>query len=252
MTRVLKIGGAALTDHSWLQAFAAQFARMSEPSVIVHGGGPEITVVSEQLGIAAEWHNGKRITPPAALDAAAMVLTGRVNKRIVGAMIGSGVDAMGLSGVDGALIRAEIAHGGALGRVGRVTGVRAELIDWLLSRGVTPVLSPISIALDGGTLNVNADEAAAAVASAMGAEELLFLTDVDGVRVDGLTRGQLNVEEAASLIASGDAWGGMAVKLGAAMDAVAAGIGRVRIGGLDTLTDTTAGTTVHAMVEVAV
>ncbi|MEO5509382.1 MAG: acetylglutamate kinase [Longimicrobiales bacterium] len=251
MTRVLKIGGAALTDEKWLHAFAAQAARMSEPCVIVHGGGPEITSVSEQLGVTAEWHNGKRVTPPAALDAAAMVLTGRVNKRIVAALLDSGVDAMGLCGVDGGLIRAEIAHDGALGRVGRVTEVRRELIEWLIERGMTPVLSPISLAADGGSLNVNADEVAAAVASALGAAELIFLTDVDGVRVADVTRASLSVDESAALIATGGAWGGMAVKLNAAAEAVEAGIGRVRIGGLDTLTEDTAGTTVHAMVEVA-
>jgi acetylglutamate kinase len=79
MTRVLKIGGAALTNESWLKDFAQHAVMMDEPCVIVHGGGPEITAVSQQLGIVAEWHNGKRITPPAALDAAALVLSGRVN-----------------------------------------------------------------------------------------------------------------------------------------------------------------------------
>jgi acetylglutamate kinase len=129
--------------------------------------------------------------------------------------------------------------------------VRSELIEWLLERGMTPVLSPISLAADGGSLNVNADEVAAAVAGALGATELIFLTDVDGVRVDDVTRASLTVDESAALIATGAAWGGMAVKLNAARDAVDAGIRRVRIGGLDTLTDDAAGTTVHALVEVA-
>ncbi len=251
MTRVLKIGGAALTDPAWLESFAKHAAMMDEPCVIVHGGGPEITAVSQQLGVIAEWHNGKRITPPAALDAAAMVLTGRVNKRVVAALIGEGVDAMGLCGVDGALIRAEVAHDGALGCVGRVTQIRSELIEWLLARGITPVLSPISLATDGSSLNVNADEVASAVAEAIGATELIFLTDVDGVHIQNETRSLVSVDETAHLIATGGAWGGMAVKLNSAADAVAAGIGRVRIGGLDTLTDGAAGTTVQALVEVA-
>jgi acetylglutamate kinase len=185
---VLKIGGAALTDASWLDSFARQAAMMDEPCIIVHGGGPEITTVSEQLGVTAEWNNGKRVTPPAALDAAAMVLTGRVNKRIVAALIGAGVDAAGFCGVDGGLIRAEVAHDGALGRVGRVTAVRAEMLQWMLERGMTPVISPISLAADGGMLNVNADEVASAVASAVGATELVFLTDVAGVMVSDVTR----------------------------------------------------------------
>lgn len=251
MTRVLKIGGAALTNERWLTGFAQHAAIMDEACIIVHGGGPEITAVSQQLGIVAEWHNGKRITPPAALDAAAMVLTGRVNKRIVSALLMNGVDAAGLSGIDGGLIRAEIAHDGALGMVGKVTTVRAELVQWMLSRGITPVISPISLGADGGSLNVNADEAASAVASATNASELIFLTDVEGVMQDGVVRDVLSVNDAQAMIASGAAYGGMAVKLNAAIDAVAAGIERVRIGGLATLTDSAAGTTLFAMAEAA-
>lgn len=249
MKRVLKIGGSALTDERWLTAFAKHAAMMDDPCVIVHGGGPEITAVSQQLGIVAEWHNGKRITPPAALDAAAMVLTGRVNKRVVSALIMAGVDAAGLSGIDASLIRAEIAHDGALGMVGRVTSVRAEMLEWLTARGVTPVISPISMAPDGSALNVNADEVAAAVADAIGAEEIVFLTDVEGVMVDGVVRASLSASDAVAMIESGAAYGGMAVKLTAALEAVGAGIERVRIGGLTTMTDSTAGTTLQAMVE---
>jgi acetylglutamate kinase len=245
--RVIKIGGAALTDTNWLTAFALRAAMMDEPCVIVHGGGPEITSVSQQLGIEAEWHNGKRITPPAALDAAAMVLSGRVNKRIVGALIMAGVDAMGMSGIDGGLVRAEVAHDGALGLVGRVCEVRADLLQWMLAAGITPVISPISLAANGQALNVNADEVAAAVADALNASELLFLTDVAGVMVDGVVKDSLSVIDAENMIASGAAYGGMAVKLGAAMQALHAGTDRVRIGGLTTLTDAAAGTALHAL-----
>ena len=251
MTRVIKIGGAALTDAGWLQRFAQSAAAMSEPSVIVHGGGPEISALSGQLGIEPEWHEGRRVTPPAALDAAAMVLNGRVNTRIVSALVMAGVDAMGMSGADGGLLRAVVAHDGALGLVGRITHVRTELIGWMLERGMTPVISPISLGEDGGALNVNADEVASAVASALGAGELVFLTDVDGVRSGAELRTVLSVDESAALIESGAAWGGMAVKLNAAAAAVGAGIGRVRIGGLATLTDAAAGTTLVPLVEVA-
>ena len=247
--RVLKIGGAALTDTNWLTAFAMRAAMMDEPCVIVHGGGPEITSVSQQLGIEAEWHNGKRITPPAALDAAAMVLSGRVNKRVVAALIMAGVDSMGISGIDGGLVRAEVAHEGALGMVGRVSEVRADLLQWMLEKGITPVISPISLAADGTALNVNADEVAAAVANALNASELIFLTDVAGVLVDGVVRENLGTSEAVEMIESGAAYGGMAVKLGAATQAVTTGTERVRIGGLTTLTDSAAGTTLHAMAE---
>jgi acetylglutamate kinase len=250
--RVIKVGGAALTDASWLAAFAARAAEMAEPCMIVHGGGPEITQVSQQLGVVAEWHNGKRITPPAALDAAAMVLNGRVNKRIVSALLTTGVDAFGLSGIDGGVVRAELAHGGALGMVGRVTAVRSAMLAWMLGNGITPVLSPISLAANGDALNVNADEVAAAVAGAVGASELIFLTDVAGVMVDGVVRDSVSTTEATEMIHTGAAYGGMAVKLGAAIEAVEHGIERVRIGGLATLTDRAAGTTLHAMAEATV
>ena len=249
MTRVIKIGGAALANESWLQSFALHAAQMAEPCVIVHGGGPEITAVSQQLGIATEWNNGKRVTPPAALDAAAMVLTGRINKRIVSALLLADGDAVGLCGVDGGMVRAEVAHNGALGMVGRVTSVRAELLEWLVLRGVTPVVSPISLAADGTSLNVNADEVASAIAAALGATELLYLTDVDGVMVEDRLRATLSVGESAAMVRDGAAWGGMAVKLNAAAEAVAGGIARVRIGGLATMTSDAAGTTLHAELE---
>jgi acetylglutamate kinase len=249
MTRVIKIGGSALTNVGWLQSFAREAAASASPCVIVHGGGPEITAVSEQLGVVAEWNGGRRVTPPAALDAAAMVLSGRVNKRVTAALVMAGVDAVGLSGVDGGLVRADIAQGGVLGSVGRVAAVRVELLTWLLGRGITPVLSPISLAPDGGMLNVNADEVASSVASALGADELLFLTDVEGVRVCDVIRPCLDVAESETLIATGQAWGGMAVKLAAAAAAVGAGIGRVRIGGLATITDEAAGTTMYELQE---
>lgn len=251
MTRVIKVGGAALADAGWLDAFARSAAAMSEPAIIVHGGGPEISALSGRLGIEPEWHEGKRVTPPAALDAAAMVLNGRINTRIVSALVVAGVDAMGVSGADGGLLRAAVAHDGALGLVGRITAVRAELLEWLLGRGITPVISPISMAADGGALNVNADEVASAVAASIGATELLFLTDVEGVLDAGVTRSALSVEDSAAMIASGAAHGGMAVKLNAAAAAAQAGIGRVRIGGLGSLTDAAAGTMVHALVEAA-
>src|SRR5690606_35446960 len=147
-----------------------------------HGGGPDITALSTRLGIETTWHDGRRVTPPEALDVAAMVLNGRVNRKVVAALVSAGVDAIGLSGVDGGLLRAEIVEDGARGRVGRISGVRAGLIESLIAAGHTVVLSPISLGDDGDALNVNADDAAAAVAVALDAAELVFLTDVPGVR----------------------------------------------------------------------
>src|SRR5690606_98872 len=120
-----------------------------------------------------------------------------------------GVDAIGLSGVDGGLLRAEIVEDGALGRVGRISSVRAGLIESLIAAGHTVVLSPISLGDDGDALNVNADDAAAAVAVALDAAELVFLTDVPGVRDGAGVRQWLDAEEAVTLVRDGVAFGGM-------------------------------------------
>lgn len=240
--RVVKIGGAALQDGSWLAGFAESVAAVREPLVIVHGGGPEISALSDRLGVQVEWHEGRRVTPAAALDVAAMVLTGRINKRIVSVLLQHGVDAVGLSGVDGALIRAGQVEGGALGRVGSVRSVRAELLHALIGMGLVPVISPLSLGDDGDGLNVNADDAAAAVAAALNAAELLFLTDVPGVRTGTGLVTSLDAEGATALVASGTATGGMAVKLGAAVRALESGVAAIRIGDNTVLADAMAGT----------
>ncbi|HEX6307784.1 MAG TPA: acetylglutamate kinase [Longimicrobiales bacterium] len=240
--RVVKIGGAALADAGWLSTFAAAAAAAREPLVIVHGGGPEISALSDRLGIAVRWHEGRRVTPPEALDVAAMVLNGSVNRRVVSALVGAGVDALGLCGVDGGLLRAELVENGALGRVGHIVAVRTELLGTLLRLGHTLVLSPVSLAPDGDALNVNADDAAAAVAAALGAEELLFLTDVPGVRDTAGMRPWLDADEAAALIDAGVAYGGMRVKLHAAVKALDCGVPAIRIGDVRMLFDHSAGT----------
>lgn len=244
--RVVKIGGAALTDARWLTEFATAAAAARTPLVIVHGGGPDITSLSDRLGVEVQWHEGRRVTPPAALDVASMVLNGRVNKNVVAALVNAGVDAIGLSGVDGGLIRAEVVEGGALGRVGRVATVRTALLSGLLDAGHTVVVSPISLGLDGGVLNVNADDAAAAIAAALNASELIFLTDVPGVLQNGGVRSWLDAAEATGLVSSGVAAGGMGVKLTAAVKALEAGVAAVRIGDAGVLTTTGAGTVLNA------
>jgi acetylglutamate kinase len=165
-----------------------------------------------------------------------------VNKRVVSALLAAGVDAIGLSGIDGGLLRAEVLENGALGRVGRVSVVRTELIRGLLGMGHTLVISPISLGADGEGLNVNADDAAAAIAAALGATELVFLTDVPGVR-DGVgLRDVLGTDEAAMLVKTGVANGGMGIKLNAGMNALDCGVPAVRIGDARVLFDSTAGT----------
>ena len=213
MMQVIKIGGAALNDTQWLDKFASAAAKPVEgvTRLLVHGGGPEITELSAQMGLMTEWHNGRRVTSSDALDVASMVLTGRINKRIVRSLRARGVDAFGLSGEDGGVVVGRLAEQGALGRVGEVVTVRTELLQKLLESDLLPVLSPISYCGDGGALNINADEVATSVAVEMQAEELLFLTDVGGVQVDGARVESLTAANAQTLIVDGTATGGMAV-----------------------------------------
>jgi acetylglutamate kinase len=245
--RVVKIGGAALADSSWLDAFASAAAASAVPTVIVHGGGPDITLLSDRLGVEVRWHEGRRVTDAAALDVAGMVLNGRVNKKIVGALVRAGVDAIGISGIDGGLLRADVAQGGALGRVGRIASVRTALLHALLAAGHTVVLSPMSLGPDGEPLNVNADDAAAAVASSLAATELVFLTDVPGVRDAEGVRAFLDAGEASVLVQSGVASGGMGVKLSAGVQALGSGVPAVRIGDTSVLFDGAAGTVLRPL-----
>ena len=248
--RVVKIGGAALADAVWLSDFAAHAAKSKGALVVVHGGGPDINEMSTRLGLSYTWSNGRRVTTPELMEVVGMVLTGRVNKRIVSALVDAGVDALGVSGLDAALLSADLAEDGALGRVGRVRRVRTDLIEWMTSRGVVPVLSPVSRGPDGEAVNVNADEVAGAVAAALGASELLFLTDVAGVLEDREVVRSLSVPEARALIDTRTATGGMALKLSAATDALRLGVPVVRIGRFETLVDGEAGTRVRPETEV--
>ena len=247
--QVIKIGGAALNDPTWLERFADAAAQGSGERMIVHGGGPDITSLAARLDIETSFSpSGRRITSLEALDVTSMVLNGRVNKRVVRALRARGIDAFGLSGEDGGVIVGRLAAGGTLGRVGEVVSVRTSLLKALLGAEMVPVLSPVSIGTDFGALNINADEVAAAVAQKMGADELLFLTDVAGVRKGDVVLEAIGSNEAQRLIDDGIATGGMALKLRAALGALKSGVAKVRVGGLEMLWDDNAGTAITSEV----
>jgi acetylglutamate kinase len=172
-----------------------------------------------------------------------MTLAGPVNRQVVAALRRAGVDALGLSGVDGGLLTAEPVDP-ELGHVGRVVAVRSSLLESLLLAGLTPVVAPMAPGPsgDGLPLNVNADDAAAAVAGALGAAELLLVSDVAAVRVGGAWRAALNLAELPGLVADGSVTRGMVTKVRAAAAALAAGARAVRIGGPEMLDSPTAGT----------
>jgi acetylglutamate kinase len=187
--------------------------------VLVHGGGKRITEWLERLGVPSTFEQGLRVTDAQSLEVVAAVLRGVVNSELVAGLRDLGVDAVGLSGVDGGLLIAERIP--ALGLVASVTGVRRDLIDAVLVGGQVPVVAPLARDADGIVCNVNADDAAAGLAAGLGARQLVLLTDVDGVRdADGHKLSTLTVAEAEHLIDSGVIAGGMVPKVRAALSAL--------------------------------
>lgn len=248
---VVKIGGNELDDADWVRAFCGIVAREPRPMIVVHGGGKEVTALQRRLGAEPEWRHGLRVTTEETLRAVTMALSGTINKRLVAALIDAGVPAVGISGEDGSLINATPAMGGALGRTGEVSEVRPRLIHALLASGMVPVVSPVSRGPEGGALNVNADDAAAALASALAAERLLLISDVPGVLVEGRALEELNSTQADRHLRSGVVAGGMGPKIRAAFRAAASGVPEVRIGDLHVLTGAAGGTRLRAPVALA-
>src|SRR6266545_5892234 len=229
-TLVLKIGGNELDDPSFVGELARVVAGMRPAPVLVHGGGKEIGVIQRALGGEPRFVAGLRVTDEAALQAAEMVLCGSVSTRLVAALIAFGADAQGLSGVDRALIRVEQTRHpeGDLGRVGRPVAVRAEVLRGMIDAMVVPVIAPISLGPDGA-YNVNADEAAGAVAAALGDPAVVIVTNVPGVLAGGAVAPRLSAAEIHALIADGTIGGGMIPKVRAALTALEAGVRSARI-----------------------
>ena len=239
--RVVKIGGNELDRQEWVAACAHALVGAA-PVVVVHGGGQAVSAMSRRLSLPIEKRDGLRVTTLEIAEVVEMVLGGPMNRLLVAALRAAGLDAIGLSGVDGGLLNARPVDGG-LGHVGEITAVCASLLESLLLAGLTPVVAPVAPTPAGGVpLNVNADHAAAAVAAALHADELLFVSDIPGVQVDGVAQPTLAASEIENMIELGIATDGMAAKLRAAAQALAGGVRAVRIGDLDMLTNATAGT----------
>jgi len=211
---VIKVGGNALEqarDETLLDIVLLRYVGMQP--VLIHGGGPEITAMSERLGLKAEFKNGLRITDDKTMEVVKMVLTGKVNPDIVGAINRLGGQAVGMSGEDGPCIIAE-PLGPEMGFVGRVTQINREPITALLGRGYIPVVASIGLGYDGHAYNINADTVAAEIALELGAAKLILLTDVAGVLgVDGQVVAVLTSQDARHRIDAGEVTGGMIPKL---------------------------------------
>jgi acetylglutamate kinase len=221
---VLKIGGSvgAETDAALDAVVALNDA--GHPLVVVHGGGPLVGEWAERLGMETRFVRGLRVTDGETRDVALAVLGGLANGRIVAALVARGVPAVGLTGIDGGMLRAEREEP-ELGLVGRVTLVDSALLEELLEGGRIPVIAPAALARDDGEiLNVNGDAAAGAIAASLAARLLVFVTDVPGVRgKDGRVIAQLDADRARSLVDDGTIEGGMLPKVEACLIAAAAG-----------------------------
>ncbi|HOQ97567.1 MAG TPA: acetylglutamate kinase [Anaerolineae bacterium] len=230
---VLKVGGNEIDDERFLAGLVEAIGglRAQAAPVLVHGGGKEIARLQGALGLEPRFIEGLRVTDEATLAVTEMVLSGAVNKRLVARLVNCSIAAMGLSGVDGGLLRVEPARhpAGDLGLVGEVTAVDLAPLQLLLGQGIVPVVSPISLGPEGRRYNVNADHAAMALARALGAQALAFVTNVPGVLVDGRVVARLSAAEAGDWIGRGIISGGMVPKVRAALDVVAAGVAEARI-----------------------
>lgn len=244
MTQVMKLGGRVQSDLA-LPALLAEAWRAEPALVIVHGGGDEVSALQRAFGRPSDFVDGRRVTALEDLELLRMALSGSANKRLVAAMVGAGIAAVGISGEDAGMLHAAAESRSTLGEVGTPVSVDATLLRHLLAGGFCPVISPLardSASHTGGVLNVNGDDAAAAIAVAMMANELLLISDVEGVLMDGVAVPSLNAAAAREAVHSGVARGGMAAKLDAALSALARGVARVRIGAASAITDATRGT----------
>jgi len=234
-TVVIKYGGAAMTDDALKQSFARDVVLMKYVGlnpVIVHGGGPQIGGLLGKLGLKTRFVKGIRVTDDETMDVVEMVLVGKVNKEIVGLINHYGGKAVGIGGKDGGLITAKklCIKGEKMGRVGEVDSINPAVIRSLEESSFIPVIAPVGSGEGGKSYNINADTVAGRLASALGAEKLILLTDVAGVLSKaGKLHSTLTPAHARRLITTGVATGGMIPKIRCCLGAVADGVKRAHI-----------------------
>ena len=244
MTRVVKIGGRAQQAAELVPVLAAAWRATPSALVIVHGGGDEVTELQRVMGREPQFVDGRRVTTDDDIALLRMTLSGVINKRLVAALVGAGVPAVGISGEDAALLSA-VQMDTKMGRTGQPEAADETLVRHLLAGGFLPVISPIArdaSSSGADALNVNGDDAAAALAVALGASELLLVADVPGVLDAGRPIPSLDGDAVRALIASGTVTAGMIAKLEAGVHALGGGVPLVRIGDLTVVADDTSGT----------
>ena len=251
MIRVVKIGGRAQQARALVPTLASAWRATPGALVLVHGGGVEVTALQRAMGRNPQFVDGRRVTTDADIGILRMTLSGVVNKRLVAAFVAHGIPAVGVSGEDAALLTAEPIDAATMGRAGEPVHANVHLVQHLLQGGFLPVISPLARdgrSETGDALNVNGDDAAAAIAAALQATELLLIADVPGVLDQGEVIGTLDGDRMRALVAAGTVTSGMIAKLDASQRACAAGV-PVRIGDLDAVADSNAGTRIVAATE---
>lgn len=232
---VIKYGGAAMVKESLKKSFCDDIELLRSVGLrplVVHGGGPEITRTLEKLGGKAEFVDGQRVTNASDLKVVEMVLTGSINTELVTLLNAQGSAlAVGVSGKDGGLLRARklVSEGRDLGQVGEVTRVNKDFLEMLLAQGYVPIISPVGLGEDGQSYNINADTVAAEVAIALGAQKLIYLSDVPGILRAGELIGQLTARDVEALIADGTIAGGMIAKARSILKVLAQGVPSVHL-----------------------
>ena len=239
-TVVIKYGGNAMKSDDLTHKILEDVTLLKYVGInpiLVHGGGPEINAMLKRVGVESSFHNGLRITDAATMEIVQMVLAGKLNKNIVSDIGRLGGKAIGLCGKDAGLITVKkkppLADGVDLGFVGDIVSINTKLLNSLCADEYIPVISSVGTDENGESYNINADTAAAAIAAALKAEKLIFLTDIDGVRADPADPASLfpvlTVDHAQALIADGTISGGMIPKVTACTDAIEKGVRRVHI-----------------------
>lgn len=231
---VVKYGGAAMTRDSLADSFARDVTLLQHVGihpVVVHGGGPAVSGTMERLGLEPRFVGGHRVTDAATAEVVEMVLCGKVNKNLVARLVRAGSQAVGLSGTDAGLLRVRrhAPDGVDIGQVGTPDEVDPSVLHTLLNAGHLPVIAPTADGPGEAVHNVNADLVAGAVASALGAAKLVYLSDVAGVLRDGRLVSRMNPSEAQAMLDDGTASGGMRPKLEAALAALEGGVPRVHL-----------------------
>lgn len=233
-TFVIKYGGAAMTDERLKQTFAKDVTILRKIGIniiIVHGGGKAITETAAKLDVQTKFVNGQRYTDERMMNVVVMVLAGSINKEIVNLININGGNAVGLCGADNNLLRArrQSSGGNDLGLVGEIVSVNVPFIQLLLQNGMMPVIAPVGMGEHGELLNVNADPGAAAVATALKAEKLVYLSDVEGILSGGNRISTLTKRGADRMVAEGSIFGGMIPKIQSAFSTLEAGVRKVHI-----------------------